>query len=179
MTLDFENLILELHNGNAPASQRSPDVVWNFDLNEHFPCVKANLGTRSLYLGIDTGAEVNLLRPGALKNQSGKFTFQENLRIGSFIGGRKRVAFGSISSMQVGGRELENLEVALISMEALGENLPRRLDGVLGTAFLRQFRVEFSFAEEKISLWYLPAKPGMAAGELSAEAPKVLINREK
>lgn len=155
--IDIEEGVLLLFSAkNSPLTQLigEPLLEMPFVLRNHLPVVKMKIGKRTLRMGFDTGAEVNLLNERL-------FEKLEPHREGFVYRHRVRGLDQSISevlSCHMNGATLEKhklitQEYYYTDLTAIRQMHQLSIDGLLGYPFLRQYRVSINYQSERISIW--------------------------
>lgn len=155
--LDLEQGMVELHPGSSSSLKESlgqPMLEIPFILRNHLPVVKVKIGKRSYRLGIDSGAEVNILNErlfGKLK------PYQEGLVVRHRIRGLdqqiKEVRSVNICAMLMQGSTMPSQRYYFADLTAIRQLHQLSIDGLLGYPFLQQYRVAIDYQSRIIRLW--------------------------
>jgi hypothetical protein len=120
---------------------------------EHFPVVSAQVAGRELRLGLDTGAEFNVIDR---KFQSDLMEFARLQNGATLVNGSRsrKVRSARISGFQVEGLECWPMMTLFASMKSLNGSLRGEdLDGLLGVEFLVQNRISINFKKNTLYIW--------------------------
>lgn len=114
---------------------------------------------------LDTGAYRCLLSP-ELSSSIG--IRPESQQRATGVGGTIQISSAHVRSLTVGTARQENLEVAITDeLSRLGEAVQSKVDGVLGSNFLKDFRLTLDYRRGVVSLERSSAEPRMA-GEVQS-----------
>jgi predicted aspartyl protease len=106
---------------------------------------------------LDTGAYRCLLSP-ELSSEIG--IKPESQQWATGLGGTIKISAARVSSLAVGTARQENIEVAITGeLSRLGEAVQSRVDGVLGSNFLRDFRVALDYRRSVVRLYRSSLEP--------------------
>lgn len=157
-------LLLELKkNGNAPHWADPRGHAFDFKMSGHIPYLEVKLGDHLLRMGIDSGSERNILQPEMLDLQN--FEPTGTLHLTGLSPQSQRQVKGQVSGFCLGNLQMDKLEVILADLAPVSNELPVRLDGVLGVQFLKNYKVAINFKLHKIYLW--EPRPGVANCQLA------------
>ena len=131
-----------------------PDFTMSFKKKGGMPGLEVEIGENTYLLGLDTGAECNLL------NTKLKVAVNPNLRRQREMAYRRsnkkivRTIGGELEQMRVGVLACGPMVSLFGSMKEINARFPgARLDGLLGYEFLRQFTVAINFRTKQIAFW--------------------------
>ena len=122
-------------------------------MSGHFPCIIAQFGDRKLRLGIDSGAEVNILHQRIFRKKQPHLEAESSVILKGMKNERKICRSGKISGLNVGHLETEDTEVIIADLESLNEHLDFALDGMLGAPFLMRGTMAINYRQKKLYLW--------------------------
>ena len=129
----------------------APTDSFDFKMSGHIPYLSIKLGEKSLKMGIDFGSERNVLQSEIVDLQ--RFEVKGNLLLAGLSNQAQRQPIGVLSGFAIGNLEVEALEVVLTDFGLASAELPVRLDGILGVAFFKQFKVAINYQQKKIYFW--------------------------
>ncbi len=111
--------------------------------------VRAN-GRGPFQFAIDTGTSTTAITPQLAKDL-GLTTKPSGL--GTTAGAHVDVAAGSLKSFQLGGAKIDNMPVIVADFfEMLSNAIGKKLDGIIGYNFLRNYKVVIDYPNETVSL---------------------------
>ena len=132
----------------------TPDITLSFGLRGHLVCVNAQLNGYELELGLDTGAEVNLLdlqKRVAFEDQLGNIKGDNLVGLN---GKRRSVPSIELANLNVGGFICQPMKTFVFSLSELNRGIRGSIiHGLLGYEFLNQFRVIINFKKREVYLW--------------------------
>ncbi|MEZ4962509.1 MAG: retropepsin-like aspartic protease [Saprospiraceae bacterium] len=134
------------------SSYRLTDSL-DLKMSGHFPCIQAVFEGKKLRLGIDTGAEANVLQSKLLKNKMGEITLTKNLEVRGIKNQRKICPRGWIKNLRIGHWDQEDREMVIANLDELNSNLNLGLDGILGVPFLKERKLAINYKSKKIYVW--------------------------
>ncbi|HFA48461.1 MAG TPA: hypothetical protein ENJ95_05510 [Bacteroidetes bacterium] len=158
-------------------SDEIPQATFDLRFSGHIPFLIANVGKKKLRLGIDTGAEINILDNRALKHTSTHFDQTKKLKVKvKGVGHHQKTAnAGTLQNLHIHGHPVGPIDVTLISIRPLNESLSVALNGLLGIPFLKRGKVGIDYKKRKLYLW----KPdGQLANNQPEEGLEVLVEGE-
>ena len=68
---------------------------------------------------------------------------------------QSQLKVGFIPDFELGALLADSLEVILTDLSLVNDELPNRLDGILGVAFMQQYKIAFNFERRKVYFWRL------------------------
>jgi predicted aspartyl protease len=127
---------------------------------------------------LDTGAYRCLLSPEVSASIGIR---PESQQQATGIGGTITMSAARVSSLTVGTAQQENIEVAITGeLSRLGEAVQSKVDGVLGSNFLKDFRVSLDYGRGVVRFDRFPVEPQVQGGVRSATSvPFKLATPEK
>jgi hypothetical protein len=155
--LDLEQGMVELHPGRTSTLIQTlgqPLLEIPFILRNHLPVVKVKIGKRTYRLGIDSGAEVNVLNESLFNKLKPN---QEGLVMRHRIRGLDQqiheVRSVDISAVQIQGSTMPSQRYYFTDLTAIRQLHQLSIDGLLGYPFLQQYRVSVNYQTRTIRLW--------------------------
>lgn len=138
----------ELHNSIKPISA-IPFVMYN-----HFPVIQVTIGDQVFNLGLDSGAEVNLIDiemqdlidEKLMKNKT-------NIDLYGVDKSSQRVVSAIVKNSQVDGEKFKNMEYLFADISHLNDSSNRIMDGLLGFPFLSARTLSISFEDQMVYIW--------------------------
>ena len=146
----YPNAQKGLHRNKTPLSS------FSFEMQDHIPVIKAQIGNRIYRLGLDTGAEINVLNAQLKKdlaNEIQKYSpSNELLDLNSQFSDLEKIQIGMTQIGAIKYREMEYLFVDLSKVnESVDTNLA--LDGILGYPFFSTCTLSINFDTQQVSIW--------------------------
>lgn len=156
LLFDFPNHNIQaFKSGTAKdAMKTAPLTSFSFTLCGHVPVFLAKVGNKRAYLGLDSGAEVNLLNakyfdkinPSDLANvQAELLTGLDNLT--------KNVTAADVKSTRVKSTALPSMRYVFTDMSHLRSQLDTPIDGLLGVPFFENRVISIDYGQKKIRIW--------------------------
>ncbi len=161
LTLDFarQTLLLETRPAPPTNTNAAPLCEWPLRWAGHLPVVEIQAGKRTLRLGIDTGASVNLLDEalvGRSARKASRSEAEESVLL-QFLGMEGQRWPVREVALQTGAITFHPPFVCL-PFRQMAEEMELDIDGLLGYPFLSRFRVVLDFEHGMMQLW--PAEAG-------------------
>ena len=156
VVLDYERQEIQLHEltrkGDRKDGQATKVSEEILDLHflEHIPYLSGKVNGEDLLLGLDTGAELNVLSDKLLsriKPKEGLNTQKRLLLLGRTS---TRIAKIGLTNVQLGQIGRPDSEAIFMSLKQLNELSGRKIDGLVGLNFLRNFQITLNFKKKKI-----------------------------
>lgn len=131
-----------------------PAAVWTVDMKMkgHIPYLQSRVDGKTVRLGLDTGAEVNVVNERGSERLNGELLQQRQVAVWA-VGDQPTVAkFRQLLNFQVGGVAYAPMATVTIPTLPFNNHLPGpRLDGILGFPFFSQHRIALDFEKRTIS----------------------------
>jgi Aspartyl protease len=159
--IDFDRKELQMmpsvakHPISWPCNLPPTDSV-DLYFSGHIPYIIINLSGKRLRMGIDTGSERNLLQDKLIKPAS----FQQRglLKLAGLTAEVQRLRVGFVSDFSMGNLQADSLEVVLADLRQVSDELPTRLDGLLGISFLKDHHIAINYQQGKLYFWRQPTE---------------------
>ncbi len=131
----------------------------NLHFIQHMPFVRAKLGSKTVDLGLDTGAEVNLWCRPTSKWVHRHFLAKDTLLLQGFGAKRTKVPYGHLQPLLIGEMDYSETHFIVPGKRTFGQSSSMGpIDGVLGVPFLRNRRMMINFRTKKIYFWDPPQR---------------------
>lgn len=152
---DYQNHVIRIYDADNARQYRPQDPVQelSFQLNGHIPVVTARVGNRKAYLGLDSGAEANLLDESYYKRLSSQFT--QGVETEAVVGLDQKTHFVRAAHVDSSLKQFEVQDMRFLFMDLSGiaHQFEMKLDGLLGFPFFQQHRMSINYKKKKIYLW--------------------------
>lgn len=122
-------------------------------MSGHFPCIMARLSGKILRLGLDSGAEVNIIDLQVFEGKPLPAKAGSPLVVLGMKNEKKTCVQGKISGLKIGHWNIEPTVVVLADLSVLNEQLRINLDGMLGTPFFMRGKMAINYRQKKLYLW--------------------------
>jgi predicted aspartyl protease len=97
---------------------------------------------------LDTGAGPTMISPELAKKLEVKRD-ETHKAVGA--GGSLEVRFATLSSLAVGGTQLEGLMVGIMDLRGISKAIETDIDGIVGYNFLKKFRVSIDYPTQTVT----------------------------
>jgi len=156
--LDFDYGELQLtrirnKKSTSRADVHHPMVVFDLRMSHHIPYVVARAGNKKLRLGIDTGAEVNVLGVEPNKKAKVEMSGPRAVQVKGISAKKQTALSGVMTGVSVDGYGLGPLQVTVLDIRPINENLSMSLDGLLGIPFLKRGKVSINYKRHELCVW--------------------------
>lgn len=138
------------HKGSKPQS------VIDFEMLDHLPVIKSKIGKKTVHLGIDCGAQSNILDTEVMKKVSASLVTKSKKErlVGLNKTERKGVAVW-LESTSVGKEEVGEMKYVLSDFKGFETENGTELNGLLGFPFFEQAVFSINYKKRKIYIWSL------------------------
>ncbi len=175
---DFQELTLTpVKNKKTPtvSDAGKPLVVFDLHLSGHIPYLVARVGKKKLRMGLDSGAEVNVLRQRANKKAKVDLDGARFLQIKSISHKQQTAKVGVLPNMAIDGFATGPLEMTVLGALPLNQSLSIDLDGLLGIPFLKKGKMALNYKRQKLYVW--PPEGSLVSQDLPDEGVEVVLER--
>ncbi len=135
-------------------AKHRPALVWTVDMKMkgHIPYLQSRVDGKTVRLGLDTGAEVNVVNERGSERLNGELLQQRQVAVWA-VGDRPTVAkVRQLVNFQVGAVAYAPMATVTLPTLPFNNHLPGpRLDGILGYPFLSQHRIALNFEKHTIT----------------------------
>lgn len=139
--------------------QALPTQTLALGFHGHLACVTANLNGAALQLGLDTGAEFNVLPSKVFQKSSDQFKNVQNKTLLDLNGTRLSAFSAQTTGLQIGALDLPPLTSLFVLLGAHYGSLDgKNIHGLLGYEFFQHFRVAINFKKRQVYLWDAEAR---------------------
>lgn len=139
---------IKLVNSSEVAAGSKTKSVVPFRVDGHVMLVKVRVNHSKRYYTfiLDTGA-INMLR----KDVAMALGLSRGVEIdaGGTGGNSKKINLATLDSIVVGGMEVKNCATGITDFNSI---FPKRIDGILGSSFLKHFKVTINYQTKRVAL---------------------------
>jgi hypothetical protein len=162
MIIDFEKSLIYLHRiGKKESSTYKHQMLNDTSHYRIFPIEVSNnrmtttteVAGKKLKLVIDCAAESNILDSRLPDKILETITITRRVKLTGPGDKKVDALYGSLTSMKMGARQIENLPVVIINLEYTCFSDDICVNGVLGFDFLSQHKIAFNFVTRKMYIW--------------------------
>lgn len=155
---DYENRILTLINPDIFNEYKTEFFSKNdmeivpFEFEQHIPVIKAKIDRKDLNLGVDCGAEINIIDENlfdTLKNATLDVVTDNVIWIDNTS---KIVNRGKIKKMNIGNKTLSKLSTLFSDISHLKNSYNLNIDGLIGYPLLSKQKTLISFQRKNLIL---------------------------
>lgn len=154
--LDYKNKLLTLFKPDATDFHKAvkPKAEMDFTLQAHIPVVAAKIGTQTLYFGLDTGAEANLIDLRSQNKLSPKdYRKSKTGRVSGANQGQVSVQEAYVNSTFVNGHNYSNMHYVFSDISHMNQGYGLSIDGLLGYPFFSARKISMNYQQSKIYFW--------------------------
>lgn len=130
-----------------------PDLMIDFTMSSHLPVLQGQIENVFLNLGLDTGAESNLIDAKYERFLIDNFEYSRQDTLRGADQNFSIVSSGKIDGLQIG--EMNYDDMITVFSKVIHLNVPGEitLDGLIGYEFLSRQKTAINYRKKQISLW--------------------------
>jgi hypothetical protein len=165
MMIDYEKKELTLFRldkrGNRlKLSSQKPLATHPFKMAKHLPVLNVVVDNFILKLGIDTGAEVNLLHKKWERKLYNHFLTYEEVQLSGGSSQKKLSSKAVFDNMSIENQRFIRMQTLIADLSHLINNYHINIDGLLGYEFLSKGVVSMNFKKKELYFWkFIENKP--------------------
>ncbi len=132
----------------------APKLTFSFTLCGHVPVIVAKVGNKRVFLGLDSGAEVNLLDAKYFDKITSSHL--SNIQTELLTGLDKMtntVVAADVSSTRIKNETLPEMRFVFADLSHLQHQFNIPLDGLLGIPFFKERVISIDYKQKEISIW--------------------------
>ncbi|MGH1365863.1 MAG: hypothetical protein ACRBF0_20055 [Calditrichia bacterium] len=154
---DKELLLLEPESSTAFLESHFPDAKTSsqtFALGHHIPILDATIDEQVLKLGLDSGAESNLLSSSLFETVKESL---DNIRTDELVGignNPSDVTKAAIKRLEMGGKIFEQTATVFSDISHIADGYQLKLDGLVGYEILSKQKTLLSFKRKELTFIY-------------------------
>ena len=158
LMIDYESKQLTLfkldRRGNRlQKSSQKPLKISPFKMVKHLPVLEVVIDNFRLKLGIDTGAEMNLLHKKWERKLYNHFLTYEEIELSGGSKKRKPSSQSVFDEMSIGNQPFIRMKTLIADLSHLMNNHHIKIDGLLGYEFLSKSVTSINFKKKEIYFW--------------------------
>lgn len=124
-----------------------------FTIGHHIPVIEVKVDGKTKKMGIDTGAEYNLLNKKSCKDILKHFYIQKRSKVSGSGKGKVEVLAGKLTKVVLKDRyPCGSMSTILTNFNHLNRIYRTKLDGILGYQFLAPWRFSINYRKKKLFL---------------------------
>jgi len=153
---DYERRLILLSKTHKSSWHKGhkPRATIDFIMEDHLPVLKVKIDKKTLYLGLDSGAECNILDEKVF-NKIPKSLISKNKQE-KLIGldrKEKSVNVAWISDTQIKKETFSDMKYLFTDLSALQNEGEIQLDGLLGAPFFQSATFSINYRKQKLYIW--------------------------
>ena len=158
LMIDYESKELTLfkldRRGNRlkPMS-KEPLRKHSFKMAKHLPVLEVMVDNFILKLGVDTGAEVNLLHKKWERKLYNHFLNYEEVQLSGASKQQKLSSKSVFDEMEVNNEPFTRMKTLITDLSHLMNNYRIKIDGLLGYEFLSKSVISINFKKKELYFW--------------------------
>lgn len=156
LLMDFENKLITL----VPAGKSAKLEGWMlktqipFTMAGHLPVIEVQIGNKRLRLGLDTGANTNMLSLGQSQEiEPELITPVNNAGVLGIAGDSYSTYAGDVVETTIGGLNFWNMRFVFSDISHLQNLIDNGVDGLLGFPFFKSGKFSINYSTKVISIW--------------------------
>ncbi|MBI1224844.1 MAG: hypothetical protein GC192_06370 [Bacteroidetes bacterium] len=156
LLFDFPNNKIQAFKSGKAVHENcaDPKFTFSFVLCGHVPVFMAKVGNKRAFLGLDSGAEINLINLDYYKriNASNFSNVQTELLTG-LDNMPNEVIAADVKNTRIKGEQLPEMRYVFADLSRLRNELNTPLDGLLGVPFFKDRVISIDYGRKKIRIW--------------------------
>lgn len=156
LLIDYEKeeLLLFKEGQTAYHQTKQPKSALTFEYQLHIPVIEAEIGGVNYQLGLDTGAEQNLIsQPAFEKLPTDTYEIQETTELRGADKNVTEVQRFIVHKSEFSGHTFEAMSFVSSDISHLTAGYGLKIEGLVGYPFLSQQLCSIDFADQKIYFW--------------------------
>ncbi len=156
LVMDFERLLITL----LPQGSTAKLEGWTlksqlpFTMAGHLAVIEANIGQVKLRLGLDTGANINLLNINKAKELDAELAVPvNNAGVIGMSGDSFKTYAADVIETNLGGLNFRDMRFIFSDISHLRNLVENEVDGLLGFPFFKSGKFSLNYAAQTISIW--------------------------
>lgn len=129
---------------------RSPLDSLDMKVNGHVVVIDARVNGQALKMGLDSGAEINLLDRQADKSVFENFDIAKRIYLSGVGNEKVEVLAGTLYGVKIDGYKCAGMHTLLTNLDEANNAFGTRLDGVLGFEFFAARPMAINYKKEKL-----------------------------
>lgn len=153
---DFENHIVKIFPARKSELHQNakPSEKINFELQGHIPVISVKVGAQTFRMGLDSGAEVNLIdNQGIRKLTKEDLSNVRREELRGLDGNITREIASEISSTEIKSVSIPNMKFLSTDFSILQKDYGLNMDGLLGYPFFKSTKVSINYKKRKLYFW--------------------------
>jgi hypothetical protein len=153
---DFSQQTIHLYPAKEAAKfhKRKATKAIPFVQHGHLPVVAVKIGGKKAFLGLDSGAAVNLLGQEYLPQLDNSHLSDVCEEWLTGLDNKKQLAIAAdVRQTSIAGNDFSTMRYLFTDMAPVAEHLGARLDGLLGYPFFKSQKISINYKKRKIYVW--------------------------
>jgi len=160
VVFDYQQKYLTLFELDRKGKRKNPSLISNVPSdtiplykNGFQPYLVVSIGTKQFRFGIDSGATINMFNEDQLNEVGSDFQTGNSQKIAGFNGKEMSVLSGMINEIYIENNEWTSMNYVVKDLGYLNGILLRKLDGLLGYEFLKQYKTSINYRKNQMYIW--------------------------
>ena len=148
-------LILLFKNRKSSWHQdHEPQAIIDFEMVNHLPIIKVKIGKKTVYLGLDSGAETNILDEKFFKRiDKSLIISSKKEKVIGLDKNEKDADVAWISKTLIKGDAYSDMKYLFTDLSAINDTDGIRIDGLLGAPFFQSAVFSINYEKQKLYIW--------------------------
>lgn len=153
--IDYKSRIIRMYprSNSDLYENKKPLTSFPFEMQDHIPVIKAQIGNRILRLGLDTGAEVNVLNTPFEKELSSDIQQTSSSSLVDLNNKFTQLTKAKIASTKIGAVKYREMEYLFVNLSDVNQDEENQLDGILGYPFFSTCTLSINFETQRVYIW--------------------------
>ncbi len=144
---------LDKRGNRLQKSNAKPLKTASFKMSKHLPVLDVMVDNIMLKLGIDTGAEINLLHKKWERKLYNHFLTHEEVQLGG-ASKKQKISFKlDFDEMEISNQRFIRMKTLIIDLSHLMNSYHIKVDGLLGYEFLSKSVISINFKKRELYFW--------------------------
>jgi len=154
LLIDYPSNKLQLSKSTPSIINEEVVLIVPFQMHGHFPAINVQIGNNNFLMGIDTGAEINIINEVASKKLvSSDFQKVSVDQLQGANGEIKKIETVRMNSSIIQRNTFPNMPYIFTDISHLNANKNSQIDGLLGFPFLKSHKCLFNFQEKQFYIF--------------------------
>lgn len=154
--IDHKRKILILSNDKRSSWHKNekPKAVLDFVLINHLPVIKTKIGKKTVYMGLDSGAEANLIDNHSYKKLDKDLILKtKKEKLIGLSGKEKNTIAAWVKSTKIDKNNFEEMKYVCTDLSKLHTDDGAKISGLLGQPFFEQNIISVNYNKRKLYIW--------------------------
>ena len=144
---------LDRRGNRLQSTNQKPLQQYSFKMVKHLPVIEVMVDNLMLKLGIDTGAQINLLHKKWERKLYNHFLNYEETQLNGASKKKKLSSISVFDEMKMNNQSFKKMKTLIADLSNLMNNYHLKIDGLLGYEFLSKSIISINFKKKELYFW--------------------------